>query len=95
MISNGLENAFNCVAELDQSRRWVRFYCGARLDKLLIEIKNPYSGEILFRDGLPISGQEGHGYGCNSIRTIADRNRGICVFQPEDGIFTLRIVIPM
>ncbi|MDE6421690.1 MAG: GHKL domain-containing protein [Lachnospiraceae bacterium] len=95
MISNGLENAFNCVAELDKSRRWVRFYCGARLDKLLIEIKNPYSGEILFRDGLPISGQEGHGYGCNSIRTIADRNRGICVFQPEDGIFTLRIVIPM
>lgn len=95
MISNGLENALHSVVQLDESRRWVKFYCGARLDKLLIEIKNPYSGEILFRNGLPISSQEGHGYGCNSIRTIVDRNRGICVFQPEDGIFTLRIVIPM
>lgn len=95
MISNGLENAFNSVDQLDMKHRWVSFYCGARLDKLLIEIKNPYSGEILFRDGLPVSGQDGHGYGCNSIRTITDRNRGICLFQPEDGIFTLRIVIPM
>lgn len=95
MVSNGLENALNAVEPLDEDRRWVNFYCGIQLDKLLIEIKNPYKGEILLRDGLPISKQKGHGYGCHSIRTIAAHHHGMCIFHPEDGLFTLRIVIPM
>lgn len=95
IVSNGLENALNAAEKLDENRRWVKFYCGVRLEKLLIEIQNPYIGQIPLRDGLPASKQEGHGYGCHSIRTITEHHQGMCTFQPEDGIFTLRIVIPM
>ena len=95
LLSNGLENALNAVEELEEDRRWVEFYCGVRLGKLLIEIKNPYAGQISFHDGLPESSQPGHGYGCPSIRTITQLHRGLCEFKAEKGIFTLRVALPL
>ena len=73
----------------------MEFYCGVRLDKLLIEIRNPYAGQIPFRDGLPETTRAHHGYGCLSIRTIAQLHRGLCDFKAENGIFTLRVALPM
>ena len=95
LLSNGLENALNAVGKLKEERRWVEFYCGVRLDKLLIEIKNPHAGQIPFRDGLPETADPNHGYGCLSIRTIAQLYRGLCEFRTEHGIFTLRVALPM
>lgn len=95
LLSNGLENALNAVGELKENRRWVEFYCGVRAGKLLIEIKNPYSGHIPFRDGLPEPSRPNHGHGCRSIQTIAQAHRGLCEFKAENGIFTLRAVLPM
>lgn len=95
VISNGLENAFQAVSHLDVPLRWVDFSCRIRLNKLLIEVKNPYAGEIIMRDGLPVSDREGHGYGCRSIRTIAEQYRGICAFEPEGGLFTLRVALTL
>lgn len=94
LLSNGLENALNAVGALKENRRWLEFYCGVRLDKLLIEIKNPYTGHIQFRDGLPETMQPNHGCGCLSIRAITQTHRGLCEFTAESDVFTLRIVIP-
>jgi len=95
VLSNGLENALIAVSVLDESIRWTELYCGVRANKLLIEIKNPYSGSIMIRDGLPVSDQPGHGYGCLSIRSIAEQNGGMCIFEAENGVFVLRIMIPL
>lgn len=95
LLSNGLENALNAVGALKENRRWVEFYCGVRLDKLLVEIKNPYAGQITFRNGLPVATRPNHGHGCRSIHTISQAYRGMCEFKAEDGIFTLRAVLPM
>lgn len=95
LLSNGLENALNAVGPLNENCRWVEFYCGVRLDKLLIEIKNPYAGQLTFHDGLPVTTQPNHGHGCRSIQTIAQTRRGLCEFKTENGIFTLRVALPM
>ena len=95
LVSNGLENALNAAAQTEGAEKWVEFYCGIKFHQLLIEIKNPYAGEVILRDGLPISKREGHGYGCRSISAIAEENRGLCAFQAQNGIFTLRVVLPM
>ena len=95
ILSNGLENALNAVAALEEALRWVKLYCGVRLNKLLIEIKNPYAGRIAMRDGLPVSHRDGHGYGCRSIRSIAVQNEGLCTFDAEQGVFTLRVMLPL
>lgn len=94
VMSNGLENALNAVAKLKTPDKWVEFYCETKRNKLLIEIKNPYSGEVMMQDGLPVSQQADHGYGCHSIRTIAQRHHGLCSFEADSGIFTLRVALP-
>ena len=95
LLSNGLENALNAAGRQEGPRRWVELYCGVRQDKLLIEVRNPYAGQILFRDGLPTADQPNHGQGCRSIRTIAQTHQGICEFSAESGIFTLRVALPI
>lgn len=95
ILSNGLENALHAVANAEPSLKWVALYVGIQRNKLLIEIKNPYEGEVYLRDGLPVSKRAGHGYGCQSIRSITRQNRGICVFEAEKGIFTMRAVLPI
>lgn len=95
VLSNGLENALHAVISLEQSLKWVEIYCGVHANKLLMEITNPYAGAITIRDGLPVAEREGHGYGCRSIRSIAEHNGGLCSFEAEHGMFTLRVVLPM
>lgn len=95
VLSNGLENALCAVVALEPPLKWIELYCGIRTNKLLIEIKNPYADKITMRDGLPVAGREGHGYGCRSIRVLCERYRGICTFEPENGLFTLRVMLPL
>lgn len=95
LLSNGLENALHAVSALDEDERQIRFSCNTRAGKLLIEIKNPYRGEITMQNGLPVSPREGHGYGCRSILSIAQQHGGLCTFEAEQGLFTLRVVLPL
>lgn len=95
LLSNGLENALNAVGKLPEGKRWINCYCGIRAEKLLIEIKNAYEGIVSICDGLPASNREGHGYGCRSIQAIVEQHRGLCRFDPTDGVFTLRAMLPM
>lgn len=95
ILSNGLENALHAVSELEPHLKWIELYGSIRLDNLLIEIKNPCAGEVQIRNGLPVSDRAGHGYGCRSIRSIAEQNRGICIFETEGGIFTMRAALPV
>ena len=96
VLSNALENALHAVAELPEEQRTVSLYCAIRLGKLLIEVKNPYAGELTISpDGRPVTARKGHGYGCRSIQTIAARSGGLCEFKAQAGIFCLQIVLPL
>jgi sensor histidine kinase regulating citrate/malate metabolism len=95
LLSNGLENALHAAATLDEPLRWVTLYCEHKLNKLLIEIKNPYKGTIVLENGLPATLEEGHGYGCRSILAITQHHRGLCSFEPCGELFTLRIILPL
>jgi sensor histidine kinase regulating citrate/malate metabolism len=95
LLSNGLENALVAAAALPKGEKWVKLYCGIRFNKLLIEVQNPHFGEVVMQDGLPLSNREGHGYGCRSICAIAEQHHGLCTFESEDGLFTLRVMLPV
>ena len=43
----------------------------------------------------PAAGWSFNGYGCRSIRTVTEAHQGIYEFSAEDGIFTLRVVLPI
>ena len=96
VLSNALENALHAVAALEEAQRTLSLYCAIRLGKLLIEVKNPYAGELTISpDGSPVTARKGHGYGCRSIQTIAARTGGLCEFKAQNGIFCLQIVLPL
>ena len=96
ILSNGLENALHAAACLPESvERKIGVYIGEHRNKLLIEIKNPFVGEVAIQDGLPVAeGREPH-YGCRSILSMVQRRGGICTFTAEKGLFLLQIAIPM
>lgn len=95
VISNGLDNAITAASAMEEPLRYVEFFCHIKHNKLLIEIKNPYGEDVIIQDGLPLSSRPNHGYGCRSIKAIAEQYRGLCVFDPKDGIFVLRVLLPM
>ena len=95
MISNGLENALHAVAVLPESERKISFFCGIRHNRLLIEIKNPYAGQVTMSNGIPVSAQPSHGFGCRSICAIAQQHHGHYLFEAEGGRFTLRVMLPL
>ena len=95
VISNGLENALRAASSPEVKNQWASICCEVKKDQLLLQIQNAYSGQVIMENGLPVSKREGHGYGCLSIQTIAQKNHGLCSFHAEDGVFTLRFMIPI
>lgn len=95
LLSNGLENAITAVSGLDPEQRTVSFKGIVHKSNLLIMIENPYSGKVRMKNGIPQTSAEGHGYGTRSISAIADAHGGQAIFSAKDGIFTLKIMIPL
>ena len=95
VLSNGLENALRAVGEMKSSDKWIRFQSRVRQSNLLFEIKNPYEGEVLIRDGMPVSKGEGNGIGCKSIQSVIQAYKGHCLFEADKGVFALRVVLPL
>jgi sensor histidine kinase regulating citrate/malate metabolism len=95
LLSNGLENAVNTLSEEDGLSKKIELYCDVVGEKLLIEIKNPCTKEVEMSNGIPVSSREGHGYGCQSIYSIVEKHGGLCKFTQNDGVFSLRVILPM
>lgn len=96
LLSNALENAVAVAAQLPYSEnRTVLLRCMIRKGNLLLYVENNYDGEVIMKDGLPCSTQEGHGFGVKSMHMIAEKHGGYCAFSAENGVFTVKIVLPL
>lgn len=93
LLSNGLENALHAVRSL--SKRRIDVFCSMRQNNFLIEIRNPYEGDLPFRNGIPQHADGQPHYGCLSIQRIVHRRNGMCTFETENGQFILRIAVPL
>ncbi|NMA65097.1 MAG: sensor histidine kinase [Clostridiaceae bacterium] len=96
LLSNGLENAVLAASAcLNPEHRVVTVKTMVHKTNLLIFIENCYEGAIVMKDRLPKSSGKGHGYGTRSIQAIADAHGGQAIFTAENGVFTLKIMIPL
>lgn len=93
ILSNALDNALNAQKTLPPDRRGIKLMLKKSGDKLLLSVKNPVGHQVLFSDGLPVSSEDGHGYGTQSIRYLTERLGGNCLFCVQDGMFILRVVL--
>lgn len=95
LLSNALENALHAcqifVAKGVSSTIDVQFY--ERDGKLFLQVINPCSEEIRFKNGIPVSDRTDHGIGVQSICAIVQRYKGLYTFMVQDGQFVLRISV--
>ncbi|MBO5198685.1 MAG: GHKL domain-containing protein [Lachnospiraceae bacterium] len=93
ILSNALDNALNAQKDLPEDIRYIKLMLKTFDDKLLLSVKNPFKKKPVFVDGLPISGQKGHGYGTQSIRYMTERLGGNCQFTVQDKTFLTQVII--
>ncbi len=96
LLSNGLENAIAAAEKEPESMpRSVRLNCRSHKGNLLILIENSFSGNVEMKNGIPQAREEGHGYGTKSITMLAEKYNGYYSFTTKDGLFILKVVLPM
>lgn len=99
LLGNAIDNAIECVAQIDNPGRRVinltisrpgAFYC--------IQTNNYYEEETEMIDGLPVTtkdDKQNHGFGLRSIRYLAKKYGGDMAVSAEGHIFTLQIMLPV
>lgn len=97
LLSNSLENALHACQPLVAAGRdctvSVRLQYHMRTEKISLQVANPCEEAVRFENGVPVSGQPGHGIGVQSICAIVERYAGVYSFLVEDGQFILRLFL--
>lgn len=93
ILSNALDNALNAQKSLPAEKRSIRVMIKISNGKLLLSVKNPVGTNVVFADGLPVTGKRGHGYGTQSIRYMTEKLGGNCQFSIQNDTFILRVVL--
>ena len=66
-------------------------------DSVIIHVWNYFNGELIIKDGLPVSSNtsSGHGFGLKSIKMLVDKFEGAMEARPEGDVFHLNIILPL
>jgi signal transduction histidine kinase len=92
-VSNLMENAVTAVSALPAKQRTLRF-TAVNTGQLIFEVSNPYEGKVaLDENGFPISREEGHGKGTQSVADFVKECDGELAYEISDGIFKVRLMV--
>ncbi len=94
LFSNALENAiFACKNIPDMNKRYIKLHMFYKNKKFCIDIRNRYQREPIFHHGLPVSKEQGHGFGTKSIVHVVEEHSGICQFSVKDEWFIFQATV--
>ena len=97
--NNALDNAEEAVRKLeDHDKRAISVSIFSRHGIAILQVENFYEGDLRFVDGLPVTTKGDpnyHGFGLKSIRSTAEKYGGTVSVQAEDGLFLLRVALPV
>lgn len=92
VISNAIENAIKATKEL-YDNRIIDFKFINNNGRLILNVENGYQNEILrSKDGTPISNNEGHGIGSESIKTFVKKYNLVLNYDITNDKFRLTII---
>ncbi|SDY95483.1 GHKL domain-containing protein [Proteiniborus ethanoligenes] len=92
LLSNALENAIQaCENIADSKERHIKLRMYSKNNKLCIDIRNSYQTEPIFHQGLPVSKEQGHGFGTKSMVHIVEKHGGVFQFSVKDGWFIFQV----
>lgn len=96
VIGNLFDNAIEAVRK-EVNEKWIDAEIKYEHNKLVIKVKNPYSGEVQ-KDSqgnyiTKKSDKANHGIGLSSIKRCVEKNNGILVVDTLDHVFEITIII--
>lgn len=92
LLSNSLENAITACGQMKNVEgRYIKLRMYERSNKLCLDIRNSYAVEPVFEHNIPVSQQEGHGIGVQSILHAVEKYHGVCGFSAKDGVFVFQM----
>jgi len=94
VVSNLLENAIAaCIKQSGSRPLFIHFIC-RNMGRLLLEIENPCTKDTtLDEDGYPVAMEEGHGIGSKSVIAFAKKYDGELIYNIENGVFQVRLLV--
>lgn len=95
LFGNAVENAVHAVERLEPDKRIISITETSVGRFANISVTNFYDGELSFREGLPVSDREGHGFGVRSMRMIAEKYGGRLSVKRSGELFVLDIFLPL
>jgi two-component system sensor histidine kinase AgrC len=94
LLSNALENAIQATEQIPNSyKRIIRLRMYSKNNKLCMDIRNRYHSEPMFHQGLPVSKNQGHGFGTKSMAHIVEKHGGVFQFVVSDGWFVFQATV--
>ena len=99
VFSNALDNAIEAVSEISNpGHRLIDVLVYESQKFMVINISKPIKGSLEFEEDLPVTTKGKNtlrGYGLKVMRRAIEKYRGIFTIETADGLFTLRILIPL
>lgn len=96
ILSNGLENAWDALKELEEGKREAAVFMKYNREYLLIRIRNTCRDNLYVEKGtIPPTDKEGggHGYGLATVQEVAEQLLGDMFCYTKDGMFILDVMV--
>lgn len=90
ILANMLENAFKGCLKAKEPRTQIR--AQKKNNVVILDCRNTYDGQILFRDGLPCA-DDHEGIGVKSIQSTTAKYDGSAEFYEKGGLFICRVLL--
>ena len=72
---------------------YIKFIC-RNVGRLLLEMENPCPEDTTFdENGYPVTLIENHGIGSKSVTAFARKYEGELMYQIENGVFRVRLLV--
>ena len=99
LIGNALDNAVEGVERCPEGHlKSISVRIWKKDLFTVIDVENTCSGEVRFKNGLPVTSKgdtANHGFGVRSIRSVAEKYGGTVHIKNEDGLFILTVLLPV
>lgn len=88
LIANALENAILACEKIDDyNNRYIKCFIYEKNSKFCLNIQNSYYLEPIFEHGIPVTKENGHGFGTKSMVYVVEKYNGVYQFATKDKMF--------
>ena len=95
IFGNAIDNAIEASEKLPEDRRLVTVRAERFRDMLLIAVENNILPGTPATEGTTKRDRFVHGFGIANIQKAAEKYGGQCSFRPKDGMYQLKILLPI